>query len=155
MITLMTIDKINQNAKKIICNNTEDKLIVIDLKVPTKIENTSPELLVAKLIPLVTDKVKDIYLVTPELSRENLMSVYAHKLAAYFAEVYQIQLLVHIVSSLEFDSTLISMQEENFQIHGVSSSTQTKKMIWEGQDILSYMDDPQRSFTGVSYVWEI
>jgi hypothetical protein len=149
------------------------KLILVDVSDDSQIgkHKIIPEVLANKLMDLgLPESINDIYLVTNEYSSDNLLSVYAHELSRAFAQNFQRKIAVHVPSSLNFDISMVCYDKENvFQIIGINNSKklklpkkltmksvakiEEKEIIWEGNDILKWMDDPQQVFTEVSYVW--
>lgn len=131
----------------------------------------SPQQFSAKLMAAGLPKtVKHVYLLVSEVSAEYPLSAYAHHFALNFAEVFQRKIAVHTVSSLNFEMSVLALSsKETWQIYGLRKENlptaieeassellpkiNNKKLIWEGENILDYMQSPQQTFDGTAYVW--
>lgn len=140
---------------------TKDKCFIIDTRneFGYATQLFPPELLASKLITYqLPDNVSDIYLLISENS-EQFQSNYAHVLAKIFAKEYKRNFTIHTIASLNFDETIVKFipNENKWKVNGKLPSEDNKKMsetlIWEGSDILEYMNSAQQTFTAKTYTW--
>lgn len=145
----------------------EDKCFIVDIEQTYVTKKTTPEKFTSQLI--ITNSIKDIYLLVSEITQRHSLVVFANLLARELAEHHDKQIKVHVISSLNFDITFLippNKNSKNWQVYGVNpdneiehptvamlSKLAEKKLIWEGGDILDWMNSPQQTLSGVSYVW--
>ncbi len=174
MLILMNKNENNQKAaeylQKIHADADDKRYFVIDIEQHFFKKNITPEEYAANLIESgLPDSIQDIYLLTSEITQDHFMAVFAHHLARCFAEFHHRTINIHIPSYLSCEITLIVPPIENqWKIYGINRSDLThaelsfatifaeknKNLIWEGSDLLEWMNDPQQTYSCKTYVWE-
>lgn len=164
MLILMDKTPINKLAAQYLLTNQLDSendtsCFIVDIEQKFFKKNITPEQYAADLMKSgLPDFIKDIYLFTSEIEPNHFMAVFAHHLARCFAEFHGRKINVHISSYLSSEITHIIPPENNngsWKIYGMSrENLQSKKLIWEGKNILEWMNDPQQTYSGRAYAWE-
>lgn len=154
-------------------HDAEDKLhcFVIDIEQQFFRKNITPEQYAAELIKsILPHSIHDLYLLTSEIEQNHFMAVFAHQLSQALLELHHRKINVHIPTYLSCEMTLIVPAKENdpWKIYGINHSNlnqtdlsyekilaeKDKEIIWEGNDILEWMNNPQQTYNGSAYVWE-
>lgn len=162
MIILLNEDEINKKIFKFLEeSNSLSKLescAIIDIHDKSQLSKNklTPERLVDKLIQHeLPQSMKDLYLIVSEVSSEYPLSVFAHNLSKILSEKLHHQINTHIVSSLNYDMSIINFSSEEpiWQVYGETNGKMT--LIWEGNNILDFMNSPQQTFDGKAYVFRL
>jgi len=95
-----------------------------------------------------------IYLITSDLSTQHSLLPFASHLSLFFKEFYQRDLKIHVVCDLNYDLTILRPPSENssWMIFGKQeNSGQEEKLLWQGENILQWFNDPQRVLSSKTY----
>lgn len=162
MIILLSNDEINKKIAEVLEESPSlpklESCAIIDINDKNQLSKNilTPELLVEKLIQIkLPQSIKDIYLLVSEVSSEYPLSVYAHNLSKILSEKLHHQIKTHIVSSLNYDMSIINFSSEEpiWKVYG--ETNEQKTLLWEGDNILDFMNSPQQTFDGKAYVFRL
>lgn len=176
MLILMNQNTNNQRSAEFLQSNhlgsdDQSHCFVIDIEQQFFKKNITPEQFVTQLLESgLPDSIQDIYLLTSEIEQNHFLAVFAHYLSRIFAEHHRRMINVHVPTYLSCEMTLIVPSAENnhWKIYGINRSeveqndlsyenilaAKNKKMIWEGNNLLDWMNDPQQTYNGRTYTWE-
>ena len=138
---------------------SSNSLFILDVDAqPILISRFKPEELAKYLIEAgLPRSIKHIYLIMSDIDRDNNLVTYAHELALNFSEYYQRKMVVHIPSQLSYDFTLLTCPSKSdlWEIHGFNKQQESQSpiLLWQGIDLVGYMNDEQQTYTGISYAW--
>lgn len=174
MLILKENNEINQQTAHYLQANHLDsdttKYFIVDIEQHYFKKNITPEKFVAQLIQSkLPDSIQDIYLLTSEIEADHFLAIFSHHVSRIFSEKYKRKITVHVPTYLSCDMTLIVPDKEknSWKVYGINRSdltadeksfdklllTKNKKSVWEGQDLLEWMNDPQHAYQGISYAW--
>lgn len=175
---LILMNKSDNNQKSAECIQTyhadaEDssKCFVIDIEQKFFKKNITPDQFATQLLNLkLPASIQDIYLLTSEIEKDHFLSVFAHHLSQVFSKNHHRKINVHIPTYLSKEMTLIVPPEgkNSWKIYGINRSdlpqsdpsfntileAPNKQLIWEGNNIFEWMNDPQQTYNGIAYVWD-
>lgn len=150
-------------------NNLKDnQCFVIDIDASCGFSEFTADFFARQLMQChLPSTVKDIYMIVSDMKSHHAIMTFAQGLSIAFARDYQKKINIHVVSSLNFDVTLIVPSEKNnkwvvygfddtensFESYDDANVIQNKKILFEGENILDWMDNNQRILNGINYVW--
>lgn len=145
------------------------RLFIIDLLRNDYFSETFfPELLAFELInKQLPPTVSDIYLLVTSLDDSIKTITWGNRLAAAFLQNHQRTIRVHVLAKLEYDSVKFgfSINDMEWKIEGINfvnsipNSEELKidyldtQLIWAGNNIVNYLDNPEQICTGIAYGW--
>lgn len=123
-------------------NEKIEKLFIVDLPNESQLGRVKkPELFAQELIAWgLPPNLSDIYLLISDQNKGFCLSVFAKSLSALLQANLNREVIVHAPSLLGHSVSL--EPSGKWRIRGMDQQT-----LWEDQDIVSYLDDPQRSFS--------
>lgn len=151
----------------------KEPLFILDLDTDGHFqENKIPHLFAMELnMREVMNNVDDIYLLVSDVNVNKRLSVFANRFAKELTQLEDRRIRVHILTSLNYDMTFVvapdserkwqlyGIYEEDFLSNNLNLNLDTlhnfknKNLVWEGEDILQCLNDPQNTYYGVSYAW--
>lgn len=94
-----------------------------------------------------------MYLIKSDNLPKYNLTVLAHQLAQLINESRKEKTMVHVITDLNVDITNIQL-DSKWTIYGANQKKESeRKILWQGDHLLQWMDHPQRSFNGLSYTW--
>lgn len=119
--------------------------------------------------------IRDIYMIMSDVNPDKSLMAFCNDLAKAFAQCFHRKIAVHAPVQLGYDMTiLMPTKSGKWQIYGLYDNgmiankllkekthldfdyiktLSDKVLLWEGTDIQKYLDDPQKIYDGISYVW--
>lgn len=135
-------------------------------------ENNAPDLLAMRLnVMEISNDINDIYLLVSDVNVNKKLPTFANRFAKALSQLEERTIEVHIPTSLNYDVTFVDPLHHlgKWQVYGIykeelSNNSEkicldtlqklkNKMLLWEGDDILQFLNDPQKTYSGVSYVW--
>ncbi len=135
----------------------DKKLIIIDLEKENILQlRQSSKLFTHELLRIgIPKKLTDVYFIVSDIHSVSKTVSFINYLASDLSAIYKRKILVHAPFQLNFEKIHIEVpltEMESWRVHGVSSDKKT--IIWQGEDILKWLNDSNRTLSGVDYVWE-
>lgn len=156
-------------------NNKINRLIIMDIAgdahlTSLKLEEELADELIRMGLP---ESCTDIYFLMSDIDPKKSLILFANILSTIFMKKHKRKIQIHVPSHIAYDVTLLlsttighwaiyGLQKENIikelenYIEDVDYLTKisNKKLLWEGKDILNYLENSRHTFTGISYAWE-
>lgn len=153
------------------------KLYIVDVSSNQNIYlNKTAKAFAAELIQMgLPDSVKDIYMIMSDLKSDQSLISFCNELAKAFTLYQHRKIAVHAPAQLGYDMTVVMpakngkwqiyglyddgiiasklLQEKNQLDFDYIHTINDKVLLWEGEDIQSYLNDPQKIYDGITYVW--
>jgi hypothetical protein len=157
MLILLQKNQANQLAAKTISNyySLPDELIEYPFPPLFTLEkyknkccfiNSSPNYFAERLLEVkLPTTIQHIYFIVPDNISDTSLMKFAHKFSKVFRD-HKRNLEIHVISNINYEKTDIMLNDGTWQIIGTKN--QNKKILWEGKDIKSWLNNPQRTFNG-------
>lgn len=155
-------------------NHSKEPLFVIDLDANNNFQKyiVAVPFAIRLSVRAIASQVSDIYLLVSDVNIKSRLPSFAYHLAKNLNEKSEQPISVHIPTVLDHDVTLVvpPAKLEQWKIYGMSEQhlpenvadynfaawqkVKNKTLLWEGDDILQWLNDPQKTYTGIAYSWK-
>ncbi|MHB1949429.1 MAG: hypothetical protein ACYCQI_15105 [Gammaproteobacteria bacterium] len=141
--------------------NRNEPIVVIDLDADGHFQHTFvPEFFATRMsVRNMFDEINDIYLLVSNITLDKSLKVFATKLSNDILKKTQKKITIHIPVDFHHFGILVVPPEndEHWKVYGLNSNdlrvsnlsldvlaqTKNKTLIWEGDDILQWLDLPE------------
>lgn len=152
---------------------SEEPLFIIDLDANSRFQTymVAVPFAVRLCVREIATHLNDIYLLVSDINLDNRLSTFAYHLAKSLNEQTSQDIAVHVPAVLDHHATLVvpPLDSEQWRIYGIDDEhmpdnienltldawqkVKHKTLLWEGYDIQKWLDDPQKTYTGIAYSW--